>query len=85
MWVSTMTLLSRPQPGQIDGFVLDAVTGEPVAGADVNMVFRNGPRYQYGPKTRTDADGHFSIPRTGQHLGQPRRHPQGHRRAVPGG
>ncbi len=65
IWVSAVTLLSRPQPGQIDGFVLDAVSGEPVPGADVSLIYRSGPRYQYGPKVRTDADGHFAILRPG--------------------
>lgn len=73
LWVSRYTVVSRTGPAMIDGFVLDAVTGNPVEGAKVTQIIWknytvNEPNhydyyYQYerGDQTRTDAEGYFKF------------------------
>ena len=68
-WVSQLALITRVENGDgaIGGFVLDAVTGEPVEGAKVTPYRRerNNRVAALKPVT-TDKDGLFSIPPTGQ-------------------
>jgi len=64
VWVSDLALVTRTQPawGTIDGFVFDAITGEPVAGAQVRS-WRHGNANQRIelPSLTTDRDGRFEI------------------------
>lgn len=60
-WVCSFTLISR-SGGFVDGLVLDAVSGDPIAGAIVTKI----PRQDYyrrilGDKTATDANGYFRF------------------------
>jgi len=63
-WVSDLALVMRMRhgTGTIEGFVLEANSGEPVANAQVRSWFRvrNNPRAA-GPTAKTDENGLFSI------------------------
>ncbi len=64
-WVSDLAIVMRTKngDGQIGGFVLNAISGEPLAGATVKAWFRerNNPRVAIDP-VQTDAAGLFSLP-----------------------
>ncbi len=60
MWVCNYTLIARMESGFVDGLVLDAVTGEPIAGAEVTpIVSKPNFRFEAGTMIKTDTDGHF--------------------------
>ncbi len=62
LWVSNITLVSRTHNGIIDGLVLDAVSGEPVANATVTQIIQREWRfYKFGTKTVTDSSGFFKF------------------------
>jgi uncharacterized protein YfaS (alpha-2-macroglobulin family) len=63
IWVSDLALIVRPRAGHLEGFVLDARTGEPIAGATVDawQLDNAGQRVSMGSPT-TDALGTFSFP-----------------------
>ncbi|MBP7866314.1 MAG: hypothetical protein KA419_10220 [Acidobacteria bacterium] len=61
LWVSSLALVVRPGYDQVDGLVVDAVTGEPVEGATVSLVVRKGSRFQFGPARVTAADGYYRF------------------------
>ncbi len=72
VWVSELALIVRPgerlrngssyDDGALDGFVLKALTGEPVAGATVRSWKRlDDDKLAAGPTTKTDKDGMFSL------------------------
>ena len=66
-WVSPLALVVRTGggPDVIDGFVLEADTGEPIGGAQVRLWTRKrtGRQYQWteGRSAKTNADGVFRI------------------------
>ena len=62
VWVSRLGLVIRPRAGQLEGFVLDAQSGEPVAGARVDAWYlgNNGERVGLGGET-TDDLGFFAF------------------------
>lgn len=63
-WVSDLALVTqmRPMNGSVGGFVLDAESGEPIAGAKV-AAYRNAGnnRSLINTSTKTDDDGQFEI------------------------
>ncbi|MCB1078058.1 MAG: hypothetical protein KDM64_09550, partial [Verrucomicrobiae bacterium] len=61
LWVSPLALVTRQSPGGAEGFVLDAVSGEPIAGAVVETwtVDNNGRWSRDVLKKKTDAMGFF--------------------------
>ncbi|HPM81495.1 MAG TPA: alpha-2-macroglobulin family protein, partial [Candidatus Anammoximicrobium sp.] len=63
-WVSDLALIVRTRGGKanVEGFVLNAISGEPVAGAEVQAWYhtRNNVR-QAGPMAKTDQQGLFSL------------------------
>jgi len=63
-WVSDLALVVRSRSGEakVEGFVLDAISGEPLAGAEVQAWYqtRNNVR-QAGPTAKSDANGLFSL------------------------
>jgi hypothetical protein len=63
-WVSDLALVLRSRPNAVEGFVLDGVTGEPLAGAEVVAWDLNNARarVKHDPLT-TDELGFFSIPK----------------------
>jgi uncharacterized protein YfaS (alpha-2-macroglobulin family) len=64
VWVSNLALITedRQKTGTQGGFVLEAGSGEPVAGAKVRMFNRQGNVWtQLVPTPLTDENGHFSI------------------------
>jgi uncharacterized protein YfaS (alpha-2-macroglobulin family) len=62
VWVSELALVLRTRSGLFEGFVLEAASGEPVAGAEVNAWYldQNGNRVASPPLT-TDTNGFFSL------------------------
>ena len=62
IWVSDLALIVRPRNGQIEGFVLEANSGEPVKNADVLswQLTNQGDRVA-APKLATDTNGFFSF------------------------
>ena len=57
-----MVMRSRWGDGLIEGFVLDAISGQPLAGADVQAWCRvNWNSFAAGPQAKTDANGLFSL------------------------
>ena len=63
VWVSDLALILRPRQGEIEGFVLQANSGEPVVNAEIDAWYldRNGNRVAE-PGGRTDENGFFSFP-----------------------
>ncbi len=63
-WVSDLALIVRTRSGEanVEGFVLNAISGEPVAGAEVQAWYhtRNNVR-QAGSVAKTDQKGLFSL------------------------
>jgi uncharacterized protein YfaS (alpha-2-macroglobulin family) len=64
-WVSDLALVVRTRQGEakLEGFVLNAISGEPFAGAQVQAWYhtRNNVR-QAGPTAKTDSNGLFALP-----------------------
>ena len=70
VWVSKLGLVLRTRSGEatIEGFVLDNESGEPIAGADVQVFINDNRRDGYGPagqSVKTDQNGLFRA--AGQH------------------
>lgn len=59
--VSNLTCLTRGAGGMVDGFVLEAISGEPVPGAAVQLFHCFGDSYCQGKSTLTDTRGHFQL------------------------
>ncbi|MBN2506340.1 MAG: hypothetical protein JXQ71_06570 [Verrucomicrobia bacterium] len=61
-WVSDLALILRPRNGRLEGFVLDANSGEPLEGAEI-MAWRLDRNYRRvaEPRQTTDANGFFEI------------------------
>ena len=66
-WVSDLSIVTQlMQPNsKLEGFVLNAISGEPVADAEVQTWQRvqvnNGNKWLVGPKGKTDKNGRFSL------------------------
>ncbi|EEF58020.1 MG2 domain-containing protein, partial [Pedosphaera parvula] len=62
VWVSTLSLITRSTQEGLEGFVLDAISGEPLAGAEVKGWYldNQGNRVAEPAKT-TDTNGFFSL------------------------
>jgi len=62
IWVSDLALVIRQHAGNIEGFVLEAISGEPVPAAEVMAwhLDNNGNRTAV-PATQTDTNGFFSF------------------------
>lgn len=62
VWVSDLSLVTRQRAGRLEGFVLHARSGEPIAGAKVSVwhLDNNGNRVA-DPALTTDGDGFFSM------------------------
>jgi len=60
LWVSPLALITRQAPDGAEGFVLDALSGEPIVGAAVEVwaVDKNG-RWKRDATKKTDAMGTF--------------------------
>lgn len=71
VWVSDLALVVTTRDGRVDGFVLDAISGDPIPGAEVLAWYldRNGNRVQNGEPQKTDENGVFSFqPQEGRNL-----------------
>ena len=62
-WVSDLSVVTRTQrgSGSLEGFVLNAISGEPIKGAKVRSWKRENSRKIDLQTVRTDANGLFSI------------------------
>ncbi|MGH7968689.1 MAG: MG2 domain-containing protein, partial [Limisphaerales bacterium] len=62
VWVSDLSLITRTREGQIEGFVLDANSGEPISQAEVSIwhLDQNGNRIA-DPALSTDENGLFGF------------------------
>jgi 5-hydroxyisourate hydrolase-like protein (transthyretin family) len=62
-WVSDLALVVRNRYGQaeVGGFVLDAITGDPIAKAKVQAWSNGNNRWTLAGETETDANGLFRI------------------------
>jgi hypothetical protein len=63
VWVSDLALITRNRDGNIEGFVLEANSGEPVGGAEISIWYldnRTGNRVA-DPGLTTDTNGFFSM------------------------
>jgi uncharacterized protein YfaS (alpha-2-macroglobulin family) len=62
VWVSELALVTRQRGGDIEGFVLQANSGEPISGAEVSVwhLDNQGNRIA-DPTLRTDDNGLFSM------------------------
>ena len=62
VWVSDLSLVTRTREGNIEGFVLEANSGEPIPGAEVAVwhLDNNGNRIA-DPTLTTDTNGLFSL------------------------
>ncbi len=62
VWVSDLALITRTRAGNLEGFVLEANSGEPVSGAEIAVwhLANNGNRVAE-PKLATDTNGFFSM------------------------
>ena len=65
-WVSDLAIVTKVQcgDGRVQGFVLDARSGEPIEGADAQAWVADLVRMTItaGPTTKTDRNGFFSLP-----------------------
>lgn len=63
VWVSDLALVVVTRDGDVGGFVLNANSGEPIAGAEVVAWYldNNGNRRTNGSPQRTDANGRFNF------------------------
>lgn len=69
IWVSDLALIIRSWNSNIQGFVLEANSGDPIASAEVLSWYRdNRGTFSVGPKVTTDTNGFFSFP-VEQHRG----------------
>jgi uncharacterized protein YfaS (alpha-2-macroglobulin family) len=68
-WVSNLSIITRHHNGgKLEGFVLDAATGEPIADAQIQSWHHtfNNNRWNESGKGTTDKDGRYSIPGANQ-------------------
>src|SRR5205085_9598643 len=64
VWVSDLALVMRNEwgKGKVEGFVLKAKSGEPIAGATVRTwVRQNDGSIAQGPQVKTDQNGLFTV------------------------
>lgn len=70
VWVSRLALITREDQGRLDGFVLEATTGNPLAGARVEAWTpdRNNRQWRMtlAQTVETDANGRFEFPENQQ-------------------
>lgn len=70
VWVSRLALITREAQGRLDGFVLDATTGNPLAGAKVEAWTPNRNNRQWrmtlAQTVETDTNGRFEFPENQQ-------------------
>lgn len=62
VWVSELALVTRSREGKLEGFVLEASTGEPLPGARVDAWYLNQQLTRVAaPTVQTDTNGFFSF------------------------
>ena len=61
VWISDLSLVLRLRANQLEGFVLEANSGEPVSGASVSLWLGNRPENSRERKTTTDEHGFFKF------------------------
>jgi len=62
VWVSKLALVTRQREDKLEGYVLDALSGEPVIGAGMTLwSFDNNNHRTTAPAQATDTNGFFSF------------------------
>ena len=62
VWVSDLAMVTRTRDGNIEGFLMDANSGEPVSGATVSVWHQDNNRNRVAePDLTTDTNGFFSM------------------------
>ena len=64
-WVCNLAVVTRSRDGHLEGFITDATSGEPVAGAEVNLWPRD--KDDVVKKATTDENGAFITPSESHH------------------
>jgi uncharacterized protein YfaS (alpha-2-macroglobulin family) len=67
LWVCDYTMVVRTGNGTVDGLALDAVTGEPIPGAEATVVYRDNENFKFGAKATADQDGRFVLKSLGNY------------------
>ncbi len=62
-WVSDLAIVMRTNQGdpKAEGFVVDARSGDPIEGAEVQLWIAGNAKYTPGPTVKTDANGMFTA------------------------
>jgi hypothetical protein len=62
VWVSSITLVTRVSGAEISGLVVESVSGEPVAGAEVSLIRRQDSHFNFTAKKTSNENGLFNFP-----------------------
>ncbi len=61
LWVSDIALVSNSGNGKCSGFVIDALTGDPIKGANVTQWISKRGKWSKGPELVTDVNGEYTF------------------------
>ncbi|MCG2811856.1 MAG: MG2 domain-containing protein [Candidatus Aminicenantes bacterium] len=70
VWVSSITLVTRVSGNEISGLVVESLSGEPVAAAEVSLIRRQDSNFSFAAKKITDENGSFSFPKENHYYEQ---------------
>lgn len=68
LWVSDLALVLEQGDGAVEGFVLHAVSGDPIPNAEVQCWTNGRGEWSRSSTTRTDRNGRFHVERAGEHF-----------------
>jgi uncharacterized protein YfaS (alpha-2-macroglobulin family) len=61
VWVSPITLVTMVSGAEISGLVVESLSGEPVAGAEVSLIRRNDNKFSFADKKISNEKGAFKF------------------------
>jgi uncharacterized protein YfaS (alpha-2-macroglobulin family) len=70
VWVSSITLVTRVSGAEISGLVVESLSGEPVAGAEVSLLRRQDSNFSFAAKIDSDVNGCFRFPMAARYFEQ---------------
>ena len=62
VWVSSISLVTWVSGTEISGLVVESLSGEPVAAAEVSLIRRQDSNFSFAAKKTSDGNGRFSFP-----------------------